>query len=261
MTAADSQAEKTGRISGNREEDRPFPHDLSPERAVLSAMLLEPDPSVEIVISKLGENPVFYSPRHQRLYDTICGLYKDQVGIDIISVSHALTKAGILEDLGGEAFLAELMNSLTTTANLDSWCDLVRDFAILRKLIVTCEDIKNKCYQQDTDSEVSGLLDEVETTILDVRDLGHENEVFELKDLMKEGFEYLMKLSEKDESRSGLQTHFPDLDKLVMGLKNGEMIVLAARPSIGKTSLALNIISNIALHRTHPRPSDFSAWK
>lgn len=265
---ADVQQQSRRKVPGVINDDRPLPHDADAEAAVLGAILTEPRPCLDDAIEFLGSasnfydsrkdrklSPklaVFYNPRHQRIFSCLCEMHDEDIGIDLISVSHALNQRNVLEDVGGEAYLLELMNSIATVANLETWCIMVRDFAILRNLIVTCEAIKDQCYTADTG--VSMILDEVEKKILDVGALEERADTFELKSLIdykneKGAFQFLLNLSKKDESTAGMPTNFPELDKLITGLKPGEMFVLAARPSIGKTSLALNMMSNIAVNK------------
>lgn len=266
MTEVQQQAKR--KVPGIISDDRPLPHEPDAEVAVLGAILTEPRPCLDEAIELLGTASgffntgrerkksmppaIFYNPRHQRIYSCLCEMHDEDIGIDLISVSHALSQKKVLEDIGGEAYLLELMNSVATVANLETWCIIVRDFAILRNLIVTCESIKDKCYNADTG--VSAILDEVEKSILDVGSLEERAETFPLKSLIdykneNGAFQYLLNLHKKDEATAGIPTNYPELDKLIMGLKPGEMFVLAARPSIGKTSLALNMISNIAVNR------------
>ena len=275
MPEVQQQAKR--RMSGTINDDRPLPHDPDAEAAVLGAILTEPRPSLDDAMEFLGTaadfyNPkkdrnkgsrpaIFYNPRHQRIFSCLCEMHDEDIGIDLISVSHALNQKKVLEDIGGEAYLLELMNSIATVANLETWCVMVRDFAILRNLIVTCEAIKDKCY--DADTGVSAILDEVEKNILDVGSLEERSDTFSLKSLIdykneNGAFQYLLNLHKKDEATAGIPTNYPELDKLIMGLKPGEMFVLAARPSIGKTSLALNMISNIAVNRTDRAAGFFS---
>lgn len=275
MAEQDFSTEKKKRISGTIHDDRPLPHDPEAEGAVLGALLLEPKPLMEYAIEILGSAKlfydnekkkgkkapvaVFYNPRHQRIYSTLCQLHDDQIDIDLITLCNTLSKKQALEFVGGEAYLAELMNSVATTAHFETWCRMVRDFSILRSLISTCETVKDKCY--DSDSAVTDLLDQVEQEVLEVGQMEQRSETMHLKDIINNdedgAVNYLLNMMDKEESIAGIPTAFPGLDDLITGLKPGEMFVLAARPSIGKTSLALNMMCNIALHQGHPRAVGF----
>ena len=263
------------KLSGTIHDDRPLPHDPEAEAAVIGALLLEPTPLIEYATDIMGSaayffdspknktnknSAVFYNPRHQRIYSTLCQLHEEQVDIDLITLCNALTKKQALEFVGGEAYLAELMNSVATTANFETWCKMVRDFAILRTLIATCENIKDKCFSNE--EPVTALLDQVEKEILEAGKLEQRSDTLHIKDIIKNdqndgAFQYLIDLMKQEMDIAGIPTGLPGLDKLITGLKPGEMFVLAARPSIGKTSLALNIMSNVALNEARPTPVGF----
>jgi replicative DNA helicase len=236
--------------------DRPLPHDLGAERAVLGAILVEPRPCLENALIQFHTEPVFYQPRHQHLFSALVELSRNDQAIDTVTVSHALRQRGTLDEVGGEAFLGELIAGIGTTANFDAWCQVVKNYAILRRLIRTCDDIRGQCLSSDRDADMEEWMDQVERKIMDVRDfsLGVETESF--AELIKSGFQYLTELHEKREDRAGLPTYFEEFDKLILGMKRGEMIVIAARPSIGKTALALNIVGNV-LKRSDPKAVGF----
>lgn len=237
--------------------DRPMPHDLTAERAVLGAILVEPRPLLEVSIIEFRREPVFYQPRHQHLYTVLVELSRADQAIDMITVAHALRSRGTLEEVGGEAFLGELIAGIGTTANFDAWCRVVKNYAILRRLIHACEDIRGQCLSPDRNADMGEWMNEVERKIIDVRDFSLRSEAGGFGELIRDGFKYLTELREQREDRAGLPTHFEDLDKLILGMRRGEMIVVAARPSIGKTAFALNIVSNVLLRRSEAKPVGF----
>ncbi|MCK5845588.1 MAG: hypothetical protein KAG97_12815, partial [Victivallales bacterium] len=246
------------------EGDRPPPHDYNLESSILGAILFEPE-SLEYALDILGSAagyfdfhpggktpayPVFHRPAHQRIYSVFCELTAEDVKIDLLTVAKALEAKGQLDEIGGPEYLAELADSVATAVNIETWCKMLRDLSILRSLIHTCESVKEKCHS--TTQSVEELLDEVEKEILEVGELDRKQSTQPLSYVIKNdndggAFEYLMRLVNKDESVTGIATGFTELDKLITGLKPGEMFVLAVRPSIGKTSFALNLMINIAL--------------
>ncbi|MDD3153780.1 MAG: replicative DNA helicase [Victivallaceae bacterium] len=233
--------------------DRPQPHDLTVERAVLSAMLREPNPCIDLAVENLGVNSqVFYSHAHRVIYDAVMEMRKvGSTQIDLVSLLHYLTVNKLLDDVGGEVFLAELYNAVATTVNLESWCAIVRGYGTLRKMIDVCASAIGRCYQLD--GEVADIVGEIESDIYKVRDFEARSSIVEVKTAISNEFNTLMDiLSGKVES--GIPTGYPGVDAMTGGLKNGEMFVLAARPSIGKTALALNIIRNIAMPSQSPHP-------
>jgi len=225
---------------------------LNAEKAVLGAMLIDSPTATNLAIEKLGNSKVFYSDAHQKIYDTIIELRQKNAGIDTISVSKALSDKGVLEHIGGEEYLMEIQNLIATTANLETWCQMVHDRAVLRRIIDSCSIATEKCF--DSEKEVGDILDEVERSILEARTLGEKQNILELKSLIFESaIPYLEKLSKKDETVAGIPTGFTDIDDKITGMKQGEMFVIAARPSVGKTSLALSIVRNVALNPTNPK--------
>ncbi len=233
------------KVPGVISEDRPQPHNLEAEKAVIAAMLREPHPCVDIAIELLHNEEVFYSHIHREIFKTIAEIYNNtEMSVDLISIAHQLAKNGKLEDIGGEIFLAELYGSISTTVNIETWCGIVHEFSVLRNMINVCSESLLKCY--DVESDVKALVDEIETKIYDVRNKNTKSDIIEISKSIEAEFKNVMKVINK-EVEVGIPSGFPDLDKLVIGFKPGEMFVLAARPSIGKTSLALNFIRNVAL--------------
>ena len=246
--------------------------DLDTERAVVAALLIEPSciatvlsvlgglSAAETVTQKKKINDVdslkksafhnqafmiFYDSKLAAVYETILELSEKGIGIDLLSVSDHLERNARLDAVGGQEYLLEVQSSIVSTANVESWCHTLRDYAMLREMIRTCTAAVDLC--RNTTEDVRTLLDTIESEIFKVRNRFVQPEVRSLRDLMQETFEYFMRIC-KREVESGIPTEFPDLDALIGGgLKAGEMFVLAARPSIGKTAIALNIVRNIMM--------------
>ena len=228
-------------ISG---EVRPKLNYLNAEKAVISAILIDCPYGIETAIEKLGTGRVFYSDAHQKIYDIAVGLHKDRIDIDHISVTKTLFDKGILEEIGGDSYLAEMQDMIPTTANLESWCKIVHDCAVLRRIIDACSEAIEKCF--DPELVVDAVLNDVEKTVLEARTLGGKQKVVKINELLRPAVNYLQNLSKKDENVIGIPTGFADIDDKITGMKAGDMFVIAARPSVGKTSLALSIIRNVA---------------
>ena len=247
-----------------------LPCDLEAEKAVLSAIFLDPA-NFTTVSSILGSvsgsvdekrkkfskdasvigNPffqrvaatMFREPVHAAIYEAMLNLSESKLEIDVLSVSDWLSRAGRLDMIGGTEALIELQSHIVSAAHLESWCHLLRDYAMLREMMKTCSNSLELCKQGNDD--IKKLLDNVESDIFNVRNKFIQSEIVELRGLLRETFQELNDIADHKIS-PGLPTEFPDLDRLIGGgLKPGEMFVLAARPSIGKTALALNIIRNI----------------
>jgi len=246
--------EKYKAIPGILRDDRPQPHNLDAEKAIIASMLLEPGYCIDQAIEKLGSEEVFYSPAHRAIFKCIHSLHIQHMGVDLISLSSALAKEGQLEEIGGKLYLLNIQETIATTANIDTWFSIVKDLSILRGMINVCSEALTNCY--DTSAEVDGLIDKIESEILGVRYKHVKPEILELKEYINVVFSSVQKIINK-EVEVGIPTGYPELDKLIVGLKPGEMVVLAARPSIGKTSLALNMIRNVALKKGGARPVAF----
>ena len=235
--------------------DRPQPHNFEVERAVISAMMREPDGCIDLAVENLGDKNVFFSHVHRELFETLVVLKNgEKTEIDLITIAHRLNAENKLEDIGGEVFLAELYDAIPTTANLDAWCEIVRELSQLREMINVCTESVQKCYESDVDIKV--LIDGIEKDIFKVRHSHTKEDIVVLKQQLGLTFQNLMDILD-NKVEPGIPTPFPDLNKLIYGFKPGEMFVLAARPSIGKTTLALNFIRHIALKAEHHYPVAF----
>lgn len=237
-------------LAGLLDEDRPQPHSLETERAVLAAMLREPDSCGTSAIEYLGNEDVFYSHVHREVFRTITTILADSGKVDLITVVHALNKKDVLEEVGGEIFLAELYSSIATTANFENWCGILKEHHILRGMINVCSESLRKCYEKDI--EIAGLVDQIESDIYNVRNSNVKSDIVSIRESIRDVFENIQDILAK-KVEVGLDSGYPDLNKLIVGLKPGEMFVLAARPSIGKTTFALNLIRNIALRGNNMR--------
>ena len=165
-----------------------------------------------------------------------------------------MERNGKLEEVGGRAYIAQLMDSVPTAANIDYYVEIVKQNAILRHIIATCTETIQRCYGAEDD--VHALLDGIEQKIFEVTGMNETKDLQSVQPLVREAVDYLEKLIKGDSDILGLRTGF-DIDKMITGLKPGEMFVLAARPSIGKTALALNMATNIAMNCLHRCPPCF----
>jgi len=243
------------------------PCDLDAERAVLASILLEPETLNEaktvlsITSGQTAGQPaspggddshfrnvshtVFRDPRHAAIYEAMLSVDEKGLGIDILTVSDWLLRNGRLEAVGGQAALLDIQGSIASTANVEGWCQILRDFAMLREMMKVCHSSLDLCKSAHKE-DVKSLLDSVESHIFNVRNKFVQEEIKTLKQVVVDTFKYFQDVLDK-KIEPGIMTGFPELDNLTAGLKPGEMFVLAARPSVGKTALALNIVRNIAM--------------
>jgi len=235
--------------------DRAQPHAVKTEQAVLAAMLREPDSCIDLVVAQFRDERVFYSPAHRAIFKAILALHDtDGMAVDLISLAQLLREQKQLDAVGGELYLAEIDNSISTTVNLESWCRILDKYATLRRMIDVCSSSLLRCY--DTNLDASRLIDQIETDIYAVRHDDSSHEIHDIRTLVGEEFKMMVSIAEKG-IEVGIPTGFSQLDDYTGGLKRGEMFIIAARPSIGKTSLALNLIADIAYKRTNPRATAF----
>ena len=234
--------------------DRAQPHALNVERAVLGAMLREPGSCIDLAVSQFGRQEVFYVPAHRVIYQTLVELHNTTRNADLVSLAQLLKERGKLDGVGGEVYLAELDGGISTTVNLESWCKILVKYATLRRMIDVCSSSLLKCY--DADMDVSKLVDEIESDIYSVRHDDASHTVFSIQELVAQEVDSLVNILNNN-VEVGIPTGFAAIDEYTGGLKKGEMFVLAARPSIGKTTLGLNVIRNVALHPANPRAVAF----
>jgi len=221
--------------------------------AVLGAMLLDPDSAIDIAAERLDPS-CFFNPAHRLVFETILDLREESGphNIDALVVEDALRRKGRLDDVGGAVFLARLMNTVPSAANIERYADIVYEHAVLRRMIDVGSSMVRRCF--DVEKTPRELLDEFEEEILTIAEVGRSEGAVPVGEIAMDAVDLLEKIRDRDPAVMGLSTGFPDLDAFITGLRKGEMIVLAARPSIGKTALALNIACNVALNPENPAP-------
>ncbi|MDD5454952.1 MAG: replicative DNA helicase [Candidatus Ratteibacteria bacterium] len=226
--------------------ERVPPQNIEAEIAVLGSILLDKN-LIDIAGEKLKPEH-FYRKEHQLIFRAILDLYNDDKPIDLISLTDRLKKKGELEKIGGASFLSTLLSAIPTPANIEHYATIVREKAILRELIDISSDIINKCYDGKEDG--SKLLDKAEQSIFNIAQQKVSSGFVSIKDLIS--MELIDELVRKKEHITGLPTGFKDLDERTSGLHPSELIIIAGRPSMGKTSFALNIARNIAVEEKKP---------
>jgi replicative DNA helicase len=245
---------KSRRRRGDRAAvlDRLPPHSIECEQGVLGCALLDPNQCVGECIEKLKDDGkmAFYDLRHQTIYETLSEMFNARTPIDLITVQQNLKDRQLLDQVGGIAYLSQLQDAVPSAANLAYYLDHVREKYLLRKLIQTCSGVVGKVY--DYEGEVEALLDEVEKEIHDVNKIRNQGPLGDMSSLVTQGITIIEGMFQRQGKISGLETGFADLDKMTDGLHGGEMIIVAARPSMGKTSLAMNIAEHVAVEQQRP---------
>jgi replicative DNA helicase len=228
---------------------RTLPHSIEAEQGVLGSMLISPREIIAECVEKINEE-YFYVPAHQTVYVVLVELWNAGQGIDLITFTQVLRDRNVLETVGGAAFITSLFTFVPTAANVTYYLEIVRDKYILRQIIAACtESVRRSFEEQD---EVNNLLDEVEQKIFSVGEDRFKGHVLTMKDQVMEAIEAIEQLYERRGGITGISTGFAELDRMTNGLHESEMIVIAARPSMGKTALAMNITEHVAINEKLP---------
>ena len=230
------------------EEIRIPPQNLEAERAVLGAMLIDEE-AIGAVIERL-DSSFFYDAAHQRIYESIIRLYSDRKNVDIITLSDRLKTDGGLEVIGGATYLAELVETVPTSANVLHYAEIVKEKGIKRKLIRNATEIVTMSFA--TDTEVDGLVDEAEKLIFEIASARENQQAVQIKDIVKQTIEKIDLLYQRKETVTGVPTGFLDLDRMTSGLQNSDLIIIAARPSMGKSALAAAMAEHAAIDKGLP---------
>jgi replicative DNA helicase len=217
------------------------PQNNEAEQAVLGAVFINSDALVEAMEYVTADD--FYRKAHRLIFETMVELNERGEGIDAVTIKSELDARNQLEDIGGIGYLAELADAVPTAANVVYYAKIVSEKAMLRRLIQTAQNIVAKGYAQDED--VTDILDTAEQEIMAVSEQQNKAGFKSISDVLTTSIEHIDKLYQEEESITGLSTGYPDLDKITAGLHEDELIILAARPGVGKTAFVLNIAQNI----------------
>ncbi|MEO5646239.1 MAG: replicative DNA helicase [Candidatus Paceibacterota bacterium] len=221
------------------------PHDLEAEQAVLGALMLRPAAIHDIVDMLTPE--MFYARKHHILYKTITELSLKNEPIDVLSVASKLKEKKCLDEIGGNAYLNELMSNVPSTVNIRHYGDIVYKKFVLRSLIDASENIATIAYDQN-EMDVADIIDTAEKSIFSISSgMNVKNAFVSIKSSLIETMEQTVRLSESKDEIRGIKTGYDDLDALTAGLQKSDLIILAARPSMGKTTFALDMARNVAL--------------
>jgi replicative DNA helicase len=232
--------------------DRLPPHSVEAEQGVLGCALLSPNVCMGECIEKLkdGGTDVFYDLRHQTIYEMLAAMYDQRQEIDVITLQQKLKDKGLLEQIGGISYLSQLQDAVPSAANLSYYLEIIREKFLLRRMIAVCTEATSKVYEFE--GEVDALLDEVERDVLQIAESRAQTGALTTKDLVNKAIGTIENFFSRKGTLTGLGTGFTDLDRITDGLHGSEMIVVAARPSMGKTSLAMNIVEHVVLEDKLP---------
>jgi len=224
------------------------PQNIEAEQSLLGCLMLDKDAIFKIIEYIKPED--FYKSSHQDIFQAMIDLYEKSEPIDILSVSARLKEKNKLEEMGGQAYLTSLINIVPTATHVLNYAKIVREKKILRDLISASEEIGLSAFDESQDVEV--LLDKAEKIVFKIGQRSLTQNFLPIKEILSETFERLDELSKYQNKLRGIATGFTDLDKILGGLQKSDLIILAARPSMGKTSLALDIARNVAVFENQP---------
>src|SRR5699024_287833 len=233
--------------------DRTPPHNIEAEQAVLGAIFLQPE--AFSVASELLIHTYFYRTSHQRIFDAMMRLSDKGEPIDVVTVTTLLSNEQTIDEAGGVTYLTDLARSVPTAANISFYSKIVEEKALLRKLIRTATDIVSTSF--DREDNIEDVLDEAEKNILTVSSRQNSGAFKSIKDVLIEVYDDIEQRHQNDDEVTGIPTGFLDLDRVTSGFQRNDLIIVAARPSVGKTAFALNIAQNVAT-RTDENVAIFS---
>ena len=233
------------RTGSSQDIHRTPPHSVEAEQGVLGSMLISPRDAIAEVVEKITAE-YFYVPAHQTIFTVLVDLWNAGQAIDLITFTQVLRDRNLLETVGGPALVTSLFTFVPTAANVGYYLEIVRDKYILRSIIAASTESVRRAYEEQ--DEVGALLDEVEQKIFAVGEDRFKGQMLSMKDQVMEAIESIEKLYERKGGITGISTGFIEFDRMTSGMHPSEMIVIAARPSMGKTALAMNIAEHAAIN-------------
>jgi replicative DNA helicase len=228
--------------------ERPLPNNLDAERSVLGAVLLD-NHALNAAVENLRPED-FFLDQHRRVFVQMIALAENQQPIDLITLTEELHRRGDLEAAGGTPYLASLADGMPRISNIEHYARIVKEKAVLRNLIHATHNIQQHAFEGEDGADA--ILDNAESSIFAIAEDRIRAGLISVKDIVRDNFERLERIFREGKSVTGLPSGYAELDKLTSGLQPSELIILAARPSQGKTALALNLMENIAIRQGQP---------
>lgn len=220
------------------------PHSIEAEISVLGALLLDKDAIVEI--AEFLEERHFYNTKHQKIYKAMLELFEERTPIDVLTLSERLKKNKDLKNIGGTTYLGELANKVPTAAHIEHYGKIVKDLATKRELMSVASRLFDLSF--DDGQSATEILDRAETEVFSLTQHHIAKSFTPVKSTLSESFDRLDELHKAGTGMRGVPTGFPDLDKLLSGMQPSNLLILAARPGVGKTTLALNVAKNVTVN-------------
>ena len=219
------------------------PHSVEAEQSVLGSILLDKDAMISVSETLIPED--FYKEAHKVIYECMLKLYNSQSEIDLITLAEELRDQGYLDDIGGIPYITSLSTIVPTTSNIKYYVNIVKEKSIVRQLISAANDIINLSY--DSSAKVEDVLENAEKKIFDISQERTTNDFKQINQVLRDTYDMIEKLYTEKNEVTGLTTGFRDLNKKINGFQKSDLLLVAARPAMGKTAFALNLVQNAAL--------------
>ena len=226
----------------NNQLDRKLPFSLEAEQSVLGAILI--DPQALDVVAGIISTDDFYLEEHKSIYSCMQGMYIKSRNIDAVTLIEELVHQGVYDDAGGRDYIRLIAETVPTASNIKDYANIVRDKAILRSLIDACEEVTDSAYSEE--DEASALVELAEAKIYSIAEQRENKNFVEIKDALLQVYANLQNLITDKESTLGMQTGFSGLDKMIVGMGKSDLVLVGARPGMGKTAFALNLAVSAA---------------
>lgn len=227
--------------------ERAFPHNLEAERALLGSVLLD-NSALNVALEVVGKDD-FFSEAHRLAFEKMLELWEKNRTIDLVTLAEELSKDGLIEKVGGAGYLAALTDGVPigTSASVTEYSRIVKEKSLIRRLINASNNVISRCLEATDDPET--LIDLAQSQIFEIAEQKVQSGFFGVRDIVKSSFGTIDVLFDRGQRVTGIETGFVDLDNLTSGLQPGELVIIASRPSLGKTALALNIAAHAAAER------------
>jgi replicative DNA helicase len=224
------------------------PQNVDAEASLLGALLIDTDALVRVADKVAADD--FYDPRHQLIYQAILDLYESRSAIDVLTLSNHLKAAGNLDDAGGSSYLTELTNFVPTAAHVEQYAEIVSQKSLRRKLIKAAQDIATMGFNES--NVLQQLIEDAETRLFEVSQKHIKQDIVSIEHILGDSFDRLDELHRDKGKIRGVPTGFRDMDNILAGLQKSDLFILAARPSMGKTALSLNLAHNVGTKAGKP---------
>lgn len=228
--------------------DRLPPQNLEAETALLGCLMLDKDAIINVADTIISDD--FYDNRHRLIYEAVVGLYEKSASIDVLTVANLLEERKQMDQIGGASYLATLVNSVPSSAHAAYYASIVKKKGTLRRLINSASEITNMAFSEE--GEIEDILDTAEQKLFNISQSNLKQNFISISNVLHDTFERIDELHRSSGKLRGVPTGFIELDKKLSGLQKSDLVILAARPSMGKTSLALDIMRYVAVHTKTP---------